>query len=711
MNMDTSELSTKGQTLMSPDQHGLQTPTTLPTTTKANRLATAVESGILIAKAAKDAADMSPLLGPLKTSMETLVALLEKVQATKRNKENWTALVDRVQNQIKYITEQLQTLEGNEDLNELVDTYRVGLDRILHKMDSAVESHQRKFGAIFLSSQAAEELRAADRGIKDCFDKFLTGLSMQTHENVKGLQKKVTRIHEDVQDNQRDVETKHQDQIDQLTTMDEINLIKGMATSSLANGDLHQPCMDGTRVNILKKIRKWFTEPNSRQILWLNDVAGAGKSTVARQMSKEWKKDNRLAGSFFFSRDAEETRTSKLFFSTVAQQGLSHLGPAIQTALANGIRKLRDPISATLEEQCLEIFIRPLQELRSSAVLVFDALDECDPEMIQRLFSILVPLVSKLIHVKLFLTSRPETYLRELFQNFNPQKLSLRTDVLSNTQDVEHYARERLKRLSIEDDTILKLIEQSNGLFIWVSTVCDLLKSLRGNRKPLIDRLLSQSNPKMDSIYRIALDQSIGNNPLKEVLEAYINVLKVIVAAYEPVSPRTIDTFLGITDSMEIVGDLRCVLECRSKDHAIRFLHPTFRDFLLDLDVSGPYYLELESAHHLMGDRCLDIMHKELDYDTTNNDRRPDLDVVSEDDLRRISRALRYSCNFWGSHITPEISNQPIFYDLSIQIESFFANNLLNWIYVVNLFDFNEKALSMLRKLSSANIVSSSSHL
>jgi hypothetical protein len=68
-----------------------------------------------------------------------------------------------------------------------------------------------------------------------------------------------------------------------------------------------------------------------------------------------------------------------------AQQGLSHLGPAVRTA------ELCNPISAPLKEQCMSLFVRPLEEMSSTVVLVLDALDECEPTTVPRLLQVLIP--------------------------------------------------------------------------------------------------------------------------------------------------------------------------------------------------------------------------------------------------------------------------------------------------------------------------------
>ncbi|PVG00315.1 hypothetical protein CPB86DRAFT_220214, partial [Serendipita vermifera] len=395
----------------------------------------------------------------------------------------------------------------------------------------------------------------------------------------------------------------------------EISLLKGVETASMANGSIHKRCMKGTRESILENIEKWRLDTQSPQILWLADVAGAGKSTVAKEVAENWKSQGILAGRFFFSRDIEDTRTVKLFFTTVAQQGLAQLGSGVRTAVSKGIQKLIDPASSTLEEQCSHVFVKPLQAVRIPVVLVLDALDECEPEACQQLLQVLLPNLSNLPRLKLFLTSRPETHIRGELEDIRHQEISLRSDEISNRQDVELFMNERLKKVPLSETRTAKLVQRADGLFIWAKTVCDILEKFRGNQDQFIDRILSQNLRQMNPIYRIALDQAIGVDREEETMRAYMNLLSIILAASRPLSPNTVNQLLKSSESMAIVNDLRSVLECRSENEGICFLHPTFREFLLTRDASGRYYVDINVAQELMAGACLSVLIAELEYD------------------------------------------------------------------------------------------------
>jgi hypothetical protein len=483
-----------------------------------------------------------------------------------------------------------------------------------------------------------------------------------------------------------------------------------VATASLANGGIHRFCMKGTRLAVLDEARQWIVDDGAPQIFWLNGVAGSGKSTVAKQLAEEWKTKGCLAGRFFFSRDAEETRSPKLFFSTIAQQGLSHLGPTAQTVVALGIRKLRDPVSATLEEQCSMIFDAPLQIIEKNTVLVLDALDECESKTCQQLLHILLPRLPNLPRLKIFLTSRPELHIRGRLEDHAHKILSFRIDAPENQQDIELYIRHNIQALSISEDQVRQLVERAGGLFIWAKTVCELLQNIREDRNRFIRRVLSEGIRQMDSIYRITLEQAIRSNQVEESVEAYMNVLKVIVMAYEPLAPSTINRLLGVADCMEIVNDLRSVLESHGADDPVRFLHPTFREFLLDSRFCGQFYVDRSLGHHLMGVGCLRTMKDDLKgyiYDAFECHHKGQL-IKNLDQIRveGIPPALQYSCFFWVNHVSTANIAFSQNSGLISAIEEFFTINLIHWLFVITLVGTFNAGTNAIRKLLSLEIVS-----
>ncbi|KAJ7853413.1 hypothetical protein B0H13DRAFT_1642920, partial [Mycena leptocephala] len=65
-------------------------------------------------------------------------------------------------------------------------------------------------------------------------------------------------------------------------------------------------CLPGTRKDLLSLITNWVTTPpnpkNPGNILWLQGVAGAGKSTISTSVSEHFRELKCLGAFLFFSR-------------------------------------------------------------------------------------------------------------------------------------------------------------------------------------------------------------------------------------------------------------------------------------------------------------------------------------------------------------------------------------------------------------------------
>ena len=81
-------------------------------------------------------------------------------------------------------------------------------------------------------------------------------------------------------------------------------------------------CLDGTRVDILQRIREWASSSDSPNIFLLTGIAGTGKSTVARTIAEEFKEKKKLGCYIFFERGKTDSST---ITSTVIRTIAYHL--------------------------------------------------------------------------------------------------------------------------------------------------------------------------------------------------------------------------------------------------------------------------------------------------------------------------------------------------------------------------------------------------
>ncbi|KAG2138559.1 hypothetical protein DEU56DRAFT_755847 [Suillus clintonianus] len=196
----------------------------------------------------------------------------------------------------------------------------------------------------------------------------------------------------------------------------------------------HPKCLDGTRVTLLNYICELLDGEEKSRMIWLHGTAGVGKSAVAFTVAERMRGlkvtegtsvEKRLAGTFFFSRKHTKRRTSGHFFATLAYQLASNF-PSIREEVNRAIIEnpaLLDP-DKSLRDQMESLFLRPLRRLRFRLLecpplaFVVDALDECNPETIAVLVSLLGEALREpnLPVVHILLTSRSEAHIRKAIQ-------------------------------------------------------------------------------------------------------------------------------------------------------------------------------------------------------------------------------------------------------------------------------------------------------
>ncbi|CEO59702.1 hypothetical protein PMG11_04369 [Penicillium brasilianum] len=223
------------------------------------------------------------------------------------------------------------------------------------------------------------------------------------------------------------------------SSLDKLPFAHDAALGSYAD-QYYDECLEGTRTDILHKISEWAFSPHERSIFWLQGMAGTGKSTISRTVANSLKHTHHLGASFFFKRGEEDRGNAKKIFPTLIKQLMLRI-----SGLKSGVQKAldHDPEIATksLKEQFEQLLLQPLLNLNQlgrhpqTAVIVIDALDECDHDQDIRTIIRLLPILqrAKVIRLRIFLTSRPELPINLGFSDIADHKTDLRE---SNTTEI-----------------------------------------------------------------------------------------------------------------------------------------------------------------------------------------------------------------------------------------------------------------------------------
>ncbi|CVL03660.1 uncharacterized protein FPRN_11864 [Fusarium proliferatum] len=493
--------------------------------------------------------------------------------------------------------------------------------------------------------------------------------------------------------------------------------VTGNATyDSYRSSKVANPCLRGTQRHVLQTIQEWTEDPQGEMILWLEGMAGTGKTSVSLTVASalEARKpftdtleraSNALLGASFFFSQSDTTRNNTFeFFRTIAWC-LADISPEFGKLVADAIKDNPGIQTKVPLQQLQKLIVGPLAILDKSKfvplclVIVIDALDECDKNDAQELLGMLFHLQNlHQIQIRFLITSRPEEHIARSFvpllsglcRRIQLNKIKSATD---KNNDIVYYLSETLKEIAktqgVADDgvsiaDITKLAEKADGLFIYAATACRFLapnfahKTLRDEHLALIfEGEIEEEGPqhKVDGIYFKVLafpDIQKSHNRVQATFYAYLRrLIGFIVILFRPASVETLFHLLD-TATEEIKGKTRETAR-RDLDGYLRrlysiinvpqepglplsLIHLSFRDFILNEKRSGQlaFCINENEMHQEVFQSCMDLMNYKLRQDICRL-ALPGTPVSKIDcNLieRHIPQYLRYASRYWVNHLS-----------------------------------------------------------
>ncbi|KAG2411924.1 hypothetical protein HFD88_009480 [Aspergillus terreus] len=337
--------------------------------------------------------------------------------------------------------------------------------------------------------------------------------------------------------------------------LNRLSVAEGATFDSYANED--DECLPGTRHELLGRIKKWAFSPPEKCIFWLNGMAGTGKSTISRTISRCFKEQGVLGASFFFKRGEEDRGNAKKLFPTLTRQ-LMLWSPGLKSSVQKALNDDPDIASKPLREQFEKLLLQPLLSINQrgqqsqNAVIIIDALDECEHDQDVRNIIRLLPRLQevKSLCLRVFLTSRPELPIRLGFSEIGNdiyQDLVLHEIPEEVTErDIRLFLRHRFTKIRQDrkvprdwpgDDIIQQLVEVSVPLFISAATVCRYIENPKWEPKIRLAELLKDQAKyvsKMDKTYlpiltRLLDDQESDEREQQQLLQEFQDIVGVII--------------------------------------------------------------------------------------------------------------------------------------------------------------------------------------
>ena len=454
---------------------------------------------------------------------------------------------------------------------------------------------------------------------------------------------------------------------------------------------LNTGCMDGTRKSILSEISSWIKNPDAQQVCWLTGKAGSGKTSIAKTVCMEAKKDTAvvLGGSFFCSRltGLAAQRDVRCVVPTLAQY-LALESAEFRHALAQMFENNTDLQYKEVAVQVAQLLRTPLLALKKSRVpvlFVIDAIDECGGgsfeddtnshhvvrSVLEALFN-LPPSDSEPV-VKFLVTSRPEAHIRDTFIANKDCSLILQLSCLDKEEvdaDIQRYLTETLAmkfatktnfNIIFTKSEIERLVRFCDGLFI-VATISVGHTFVKGAEaaEARFTELLNASGDCMnataakplDHMYRRILeDATREDEPGGTELQALLRLLASLLSTRITLSIAALADLLGwkpfhIRASLSLLHSVIYVPE-DNEAPGLRTVHASFGDYLL---ARAPDHIRIPPSHghDTLAHACLDLMNNLLHFNISQS--RSSYKPNPSTRPAGITPALEYACLHWVHH-------------------------------------------------------------
>jgi hypothetical protein len=422
-----------------------------------------------------------------------------------------------------------------------------------------------------------------------------------------------------------------------------------------------------------------------RCIFWLNGLAGTGKSTVSRTVARRYNEQKRLGASFFFSKGGGDVSHASKFFTSLAVQ-LAFNVPSLRHYICEAVTKQSDIASVSLSEQWRQLVLSPLLNLQSescqSYILVIDALDECEDDRdVQIILQLLAEARSlTTVRLRVFLTSRPEIPIRYGMHDI-PQA-EHQDFVLHNVpltivnHDISLFLEYNLGKIRQErtlgadwpgEVVVRQLVLYACGLFIWASTACRFIREGRRFARKRLDTILKGSSSvitapekHLNEIYLAVLKHSISSDysdeEKEEACDMLNHMLGSIVVLLSPLSTSALSRLLQLSrEDVDLTfNDLHAILDIpESPTRPLRLHHPSFRDFLLNKDRCGEFWVDEKEAHQILATSCIQLMSRTLKKDIC--EMHAPGSQASQVESSWVEKCLppevQYACLYWVQHL------------------------------------------------------------
>jgi hypothetical protein len=475
----------------------------------------------------------------------------------------------------------------------------------------------------------------------------------------------------------------------------------------------------------------WACDDRASNIYWLCGMAGTGKTTIAYSLCDRLKAEGRLGASYFCSRTIDESRNIRAVIPSIAYQLASH-SATLQPMIVKAVKEDREITSSQTNMQFARLIRDPIRSCPDGVgrVLAFDAFDEFKSlDDACRLLNTLTTFAPDLPSVKLFITSRQEPQIEEVFKCIEGTPFYLHNVEESMVRvDIERYLyerREEIRRVKRLDkmwwtnEQLQHLLDSAGKLFIYASTVCSFLNTSDAEEcernldivltKHSLNTTVGQYN-QLDNLYCQVLSAIQQDHRRKDLIS---RVLWVTIAALNPLPIQTIASLLKsdtgtVYSALKRLGAVITIPNDKDSNSPVIPFHASFPDFLHDSSRSQEHNVPRIEAHYFMLKLCLDIVENSpaLKQNICNLGNSVHLSKINPASIESIPDDLKYSCLYWLVHLEHILTWENLKESVALQVMTVFNAHILHWIECMALLGKLGDAVHLLRKIEMSVLVS-----
>ncbi|KAI0523866.1 WD40 repeat-like protein [Xylaria bambusicola] len=364
------------------------------------------------------------------------------------------------------------------------------------------------------------------------------------------------------------------------------------------------------------------------RFLWLYGPPGSGKS-IASGHTINFLDSNNFDVSYYFFKAGMNSTVAMLLLSLAYQMAEANLETRQSFLAMIKDGSIINSHDYTMIWNTLFLGCILKTQFRQPQYWVIDALDECPRDSLVSLVQMLAR-VNPNIPLKIFLSSRPESRIQQIFEHENIRYIKFQTGQGESLRDIGAYLLSwpKLREEGDSQPLVDLILQKSDGIFLWAALIMDRLEDCYSIED--MESVVKGVPSEMNDFYADIVDK-IEQSTNADLAKC---ILKWIVSAPEPLSVDELREAvkLDIKRTLLASGSHIALSQiCRNlvlvnEDGHVQLMHQTVKTYITSKDSN--FYISKRQAHEDIALICLTYLNGP-DFQPRNSRRTQSSNVTS----------------------------------------------------------------------------------